>query len=53
MKIYKAKGLAYLKYDNDTFTGSLNNALSDEDKNSLKENLHIENGDVLLIVADE
>ena len=53
VKIYKAKGLAYLKYDNDTFTGSLNNALSDEDKNSLKENLHIENGDVLLIVADE
>lgn len=53
VKIYKAKGLAYLKYDNDTFAGSLNNALSDEDKNSLKENLHIENGDVLLIVADE
>lgn len=52
VKIYKAKGLAYLKYDDNTFTGSLNNALSDDEKNSLKTHLNIENGDVLFIVAD-
>jgi len=52
VKIYKAKGLAYLKYDDNTFTGSLNNALNDDEKNSLKTHLNIENGDVLFIVAD-
>ena len=52
VKIYKAKGLAYLKYDDNTFTGSLNNALNDEEKNLIKDSLNIENGDVLFIVAD-
>ena len=52
VKIYKAKGLAYLKYDDNVFTGSLNNALNDEEKNLIKDSLNIENGDVLFIVAD-
>ena len=52
VKIYKAKACAYLKYDNDTFSGSLNK-LSDEEKNSLKEKLNITNGDVVLVVADK
>ena len=52
VKIYNAKGLAYLKYDNDEFAGSLNNAISTEEKSALKANLGLENGDVLFIVAD-
>lgn len=53
VKIYKAKALAYLKYDNDTFTGSLNNAISAEEKAALKERLQLENGDVMMCVADK
>ena len=52
IKIYQAKGLAYLKYDNDEFSGSLNNAITAEEKNSLKETLNIENGDVVFIIGD-
>ena len=53
VKIYKAKALAYLKYDNGEFTGSLNNALPEAEKNRLKEFLKIENGDVIMIIADK
>lgn len=53
VKIYKAKALAYLKYDNDAFTGSLNNPLSQEEKESLKDFLKLENGDVVMMIADK
>ena len=53
VKIYKAKGLAYLKYDKDEFTGSLNNALPQEEKEALKDYLKLENGDTVLMVADK
>ncbi len=53
VKIYKAKGLAYLKYDKDEFTGSLNNALPQEEKEALRDNLKLENGDTVLMVADK
>jgi len=53
VKIYKAKALAYLKYENDAFSGSINNALSDDEKNQLKLALNIKNGDVLMFVADK
>ena len=52
VKIYKAKGLAYLKYDNNEFAGSLNNALPIEEKEALKARLGMENGDVVFLVAD-
>ena len=52
VKIYKAKGLAYLKYDNNEFAGSLNNALPIEEKEALKASLGMENGDVVFLVAD-
>ena len=45
VKIYGAKGLAYLKKDNDTYSGSLNNAFSEEEKNSLGLN----NKDIMFI----
>ena len=53
VKIYKAKALAYLKYDNDAFSGSVNNALPEEEKQALKEALKLENGDVVLVIADK
>ena len=53
VKIYKAKALAYLKYDNDAFSGSINNPLSAEEKESLKSYLGMENGDVMMCIADD
>ena len=53
VKIYKAKGLAYLKYDNGEFTGSVNNALPAEEKKALVEELKLNSGDVVLMVADK
>ena len=53
VKVYKAKALAYLKYENDTFSGSVNNALKDEEKNSLKEFLKLNSGDVVMMIADK
>jgi len=53
VKIYKAKALAYLKYDNNEFSGSVNNALPQNEKEALKANLGMENGDVVLMVADK
>lgn len=53
VKIYKAKGVAYLKYDNNEFSGSVNNALSDDEKNALKAFLGLENNDVVLMLADK
>ena len=53
VKIYKAKALAYLKYDKDAFSGSLNNALSAEEKEALKGFLNVQNGDVVLMIADK
>jgi len=53
VKVYKAKALAYLKYENDAFSGSVNNALKDEEKNTLKDFLKLENGDVCMMIADK
>ena len=53
VKVYKAKALAYLKLDNNEFSGSVNNALSQSEKDELKKQLNLENGDVLLMIADK
>ena len=53
VKVYKAHALTYLKYDNGTFSGSVNNALSEEVKAAIKERLSLKDGDVLLMVADK
>ncbi|MBQ0036743.1 MAG: aspartate--tRNA ligase [Firmicutes bacterium] len=53
VKIYKAKALAYLKYENDAFSGSINNPLTQEEKESLKDYLKMENGDVVMLIADK
>ena len=49
VKIYKAKALAYLKYEGGNYTGSLNNALSDKEKEALKLN----DKDIIFIIAGE
>ena len=53
VKVYKAKALAYLKYDNDEFAGSINNALPLNEKQTLKDKLSLENGDVVMMIADK
>ena len=53
VKKYGAKALAYLKYENDTFSGSINNALNDNEKENIKDLIKMENGDIFLMIADE
>ena len=52
VKNYKAHGLAYIKF-NEEVTGSIVKLLSEEEINSIKENLNIENNDMLLIILGE
>ncbi len=52
VKIYGAKGLAWLKYDDDKFNGVIAKNLEDEKLALMKEKLGIENNDLILIVAD-
>ena len=53
VKIYKAKGVAYLKYENSEFSGSVNNGLPQSEKEALRDFLKLENGDVVLMIADK
>lgn len=52
-KKFKAKGLSWLKYENDTFSGSIAKFLTPEIEKALSERLALENGDLILIVADK
>lgn len=52
-KIYGAKALTYLKYDGQTFSGSLAKALSDNEKQALIERLTLGANDLVLMIADE
>ncbi|MBR5341520.1 MAG: aspartate--tRNA ligase [Erysipelotrichaceae bacterium] len=53
VKVYKAKALAYLKYDKNEFSGSVNNALPLNEKEALRDFLKLENNDVVLMIADQ
>lgn len=53
VKIYGAKGLAWLKYDNDTFNGVIAKNLEDEKLDAMRTTYNIENNDLILIVADK
>ena len=53
VKTYKVNGLSWLKYNNNEFTGSIVKVLSEEELNKLKENLSLEDNDLILIVADK
>ena len=52
VKVYKAKALAFLKY-NGEFSGSINKVLSDEEKNALLNTLNISDNDMILFIADK
>lgn len=53
VKVFGAKGLAYLKYENNAFTGSIAKNVEEERLNKLKEELGLENNDLVLIIADK
>ena len=53
VKKLKAKGLMYLKYENNEFSGSIAKYLNDEIKAQLIKLFEVENGDVLFFVADK
>ena len=52
VKIYKAKALSYLKYNDNELSGSIAKNLSEEEKNSLINELKLKENDLVLIVAD-
>ena len=53
VKTYKASGLAWLKYQENDFSGSIRKVVSDSELASLKDKLNIEENDLILIVADK
>ena len=53
VKKYKANGLAFLKYVDEVFTGSLAKNLTDKEKELLVSNLDLNNNDLLLIVSGD
>ena len=53
VKDYKAKGLAFIKYENDEITGGISKFLSEEEKESLTKKLNLENNDILFFASDE
>jgi len=52
VKIYGAKGLAWLKYDNDQFNGVIAKNLEEEKLELMRTTYNITNNDLVLIVAD-
>lgn len=52
VKKLKAKGLMWLKYDNNQFAGSIAKALTEDFSKYLIEKFNVENGDLLFFVAD-
>ncbi len=53
VKKYGAKGLAWVKVQDNELSGSIVKNLSDEEINNLKDKLNIQNNDLVLIVADK
>ena len=53
MKKYHANGLAWLKYENSKFSGSIAKFLNDDTGKMLIENYGVEEKDLVLIVSDE
>lgn len=51
--VYGAKGLAWLKAEEDGLKGPISKFFAEEDQEALKANLDVEAGDLLLFVADK
>lgn len=52
MKVNHAKGLAYLKYQNNEITGSFAKLLSDDDKKNIVNELHLVDNDMVFVISD-
>ena len=52
VKIYKAKGLPFVKYENSEFTGGVSKFLKEEEQKELVTNLNLQNNDILFFAAD-
>ena len=52
-KVYGAKALAFLKYAEGAFSGSIAKVISDEEKEALKNKLNITENDLILFVAGQ
>ncbi len=53
VKIYKAKGLAYLKYQNGVFDGTIAKFFSSELLEKLKQKMSVKENDLIVIVGDK
>ena len=53
VKIYKAKALSYLKYNNGEFAGSILKVTSEAERNAIIEQLDIHENDMILLIADK
>jgi len=53
VKVYRAKGMAYLKFQNKTFEGSIAKYFSQQLLDELAKKLSVEDNDLVLIVADK
>jgi len=53
VKIYKAKALSYLKYNENELNGSIAKVTSEEEKSNLINVLNLEENDLVLIIADQ
>ena len=52
VKTYKAKGLPYVKYENNEFSGGIAKYLSEQEQKWLIEDLKIKNNDIIFFAAD-
>lgn len=53
VKRYRAKGLAWMKYENETFTGPIAKFFTEDELAAFKIRLNVESNDLLLFVADK
>lgn len=53
VKVYGAKALAYLKFKNEEFSGSVAKVISEEEKAAIRSSLSMEDGDLVFMVADK
>ena len=53
VKKYKAKGLAFIKIENNEFTGGISKFLTAEEKESLKEELDLHDNDLVFFASDK
>lgn len=53
VKIYGAKALAYLKFDDNEFSGSIAKFLTESEKQELVDRLGLSNNDIVFVIADK